>query len=107
MISLWILQRADQAGSPHRLPHSLPFTSYREIWLEGFDFDKSRRVADCILFFLEVTGSTAYPCIIRERPEGFDIRWSEEPPSELADRPITVPGTSFLPQRIEGRLQVA
>jgi hypothetical protein len=30
-----------------------------------------RRVADCILFFLEVTGSKAYPCIIWERAEGF------------------------------------
>lgn len=81
--------------------------SYREIWLEGFDFDKLRRVADCILFFLEVTGSAAYPCIIWERPEGFDIRWSGEPPAELLDRPITVAGTSLALQRTEGRLRVA
>ena len=41
-------------------------TLYREIWLGGFDFDKLRRLADCILFFLEVTGSKAYPSIIWE-----------------------------------------
>ncbi|MDX2269025.1 MAG: hypothetical protein NW208_13025 [Bryobacter sp.] len=72
-----------------------------------FDFDKLRRVADCILFFLEVTGSAAYPCIIWARAEGFDIRWSGEPPAELLDRPITVAGTCFALQRTEGRLRVA
>jgi hypothetical protein len=78
------------------------------MWLEGFDFDKLRRVADCILFYLEATGSAAYPAIIWERSEGFDIRWAKGPaPAELTDKTITVAGTSFTVRESEGRLRVA
>lgn len=65
-----------------------------------------RRVADCILFHLEVKGSAAYPCIIWECAEGFDIGWCGEPPAELMDRPITVAGTPLGLQRTDGRLRM-
>lgn len=87
--------------------HHPPYTLYRQIWLEGLDFDKLRRVADCLVFYLEVTGSAAYPVIVWERPEGFDVRWAGEPPAALADKHIRVAGTSFALQRNKGRLRVA
>ena len=84
-----------------------PYILYRQTWLEGYDFDMLRRVADCLLFYLEVTGSAAYPVIIWERPDSFDIRWAGEPPAELLDKAITVAGTSFAVRESEGRLRVA
>jgi hypothetical protein len=83
------------------------FVAYRQIWLEGWDFETLRRIADCILFYLEVTGSAAYPCILWERAESFDIRWCGELPAELADKAITVAGMPYPLRAIEGRVRVA
>jgi hypothetical protein len=95
-------------GSRSGTKRQVPFIAYREMWPEGFDFHKLRRVADCILFYLQATGSAAYPAIIWERSEGFDIRWAKgQAPAELTGKTTTLAGTSFKVRESEGRLRVA
>jgi len=76
------------------------------MWLEGHVFDKFRRVADGLFFYLDVKGSADYPVINWERAGGYNVLRAGEPPAALAVKPITVTGTSFSDGESQRRLRM-